>query len=118
MGVDASLFAKKSKTYFYFDREYNLQGHWKVDDIHPDDFDLQDGLLSEIKNEGLGNSDTLFFLEENLSLMKEAGEANSSIWTRRLIKFVKEHPDDHFFIRNESQDMYDLYDEYKEWKDY
>lgn len=32
MGADSSLFALKSKKYYYFDRDYNLRAHDWVDD--------------------------------------------------------------------------------------
>jgi hypothetical protein len=116
MGVDASMFAKKAKKYLYFDREYNLKAHWDMDDMNESDFQLQDNLFQEMKDCWLSNGDVIYYLKENIELAEEVKEDCKVIWSKRLLEFVEECPDDHFFIRNSNQDMYDLYDIYTEFK--
>ena len=114
MGVDASLFAKKAKKYFYFDRDYNLRSHDWVDDCPEDAYEIQSGLHKELSSQWLCDSDVIYFLKENIEIWKEYGDEEDKCriyWSKKLIKFVEAHPGDKFFIARDNENMYDLIDE-------
>jgi hypothetical protein len=104
MGVDAAIFAKESKHYFYFDRQWNLL-----------DFEALDG-------EG-GEGDVIADICANLAGRSAGGLANYEVkaeevlrliawkrainddngWLAHIERFVKEHPNDTFFTRNDHE---------------
>lgn len=61
MGLDASIFALKSKKKFYIDREYNLSWFLQVDGL---DTDKNFALYDKARNEKLNQQEMLLLLEE------------------------------------------------------
>lgn len=98
MGVDACIFAKKSKKYFYFDRLSNIEKFWDLQSY--EDSSLTYDLLR--KGKGVSALRTLKFLEETLGVwLKQEAAAEvvpHSGWIEQMITFVKAHKDDEFFV--------------------
>lgn len=109
MGVDAGIFAKKAKKYFWFDRLSNIQKYWNAPNEFVSDLsDTYDHLMMESNN--LSESEILNFLNASVQAW-EAGEEEQQYhagWVRKIIKFVKAHSGDNFFVAADNDNAYDL----------
>jgi hypothetical protein len=130
MGVDAGIFAKKSKKYFWFDRLSNIEVHWSVSDSHLFDW------LQETRQNIMDQKNPLPaekvspFLHELVTIweLAEEDQRYHGGWVSDCIKFVEAHPDDLFFVASDNGNAYDLIGEmhgikggiwkglYMEWK--
>jgi len=117
MGVDAGLFAKKSKRYFWFDRKDNIRAYWNMESFEEwKKMETIYGRLTDSK-EGVSAEELLPFLKTNIKCWEKADEDQryNGEWIRHLIKFVKANPDDRFFvITDHDSDWPDILDDYEE----
>jgi hypothetical protein len=125
MGVDAGIFAKKAKRYFWFDRLHNVQQfQWLPSDPQADEaFDK----LYFSRNASL--SDVIYVMNLNIKAWKKESEPQQSRanWSSSIIEFALTFPYDEFFISTDHTDAFDLIGdmhgrkdlwtgEYSEWK--
>lgn len=129
MGVDAGIFAKKAKKYFWFDRLYNIERFFELDD---QELVLQ---LDSIKHDLMEKDNKLVgyqiirFLKFNIEAWIAGPQEDRyhAEWVKQIIEFVEAHPDDNFFVATDHTDAYDLIGEmhgerscwtgqYNEWK--
>lgn len=132
MGVDACIFAKKAKRYFWFGRFHNIESFWNL----PDSSEIL--RLDSIKQE-LREQDNNLTKDQILDFMK----ANKRGWLLDpiedmhyhacfidyVVDFIEAYPDDQFFVATDCDgyvdDLIDEFDgktgsnwkgEYMEWK--
>jgi len=130
MGVDAGMFAKNAKKYFWFDRLSNIENYWEYpDEILDDAYRIKSRLMD--KNNSLSTNDIVKFLDLCVAAWesREESQRYHADWVRGIIRFVQAHPNDQFFVSQDGGgDAYDLIGEmngergiwkgeYMEWKD-
>jgi hypothetical protein len=114
MGVDVSIFAKKSGMYLYGDRYWAVY-IWNSDDKFV--LDLQERIRDP--EEGLNREEAIYFLNKCIDFHKkeepeQADYVNS--WVDSMIQFVERFPQDTFFLMNTHQEeYYELTEQYQEF---
>lgn len=119
MGVDAYIFAEKSKKYFDFDRLYNFRIHLFEEDEAPGvNIDIHNALLGLTDNQGRVCSDEIVWLAENNMVYWAAETARQKEkygdsgrdytykvkWNEQIKRFALMFPDDKFFIVTDHED--------------
>lgn len=126
MGLDAGLFAKKAKKYYWFDRLYNIQEYdsfyfnlenHKIQ-MSEKEFNSLDNTYDKLVNRvGVKKDELIGFLRKNMECwtMGDPERVYHAGWCKCLIKFVEEYPDDEFFVvTDNSFDIIDLTDKYEQ----
>ena len=109
MGVDACLFLKNNKKYFYFDRLFNIQNF----DIEDEGYDQTYERYIHLVNEGINQGN--FFLLLSVNRKNSIEDKVSLYWIDKLWKIATIFPLETFFVRSDIHDeYYDLCDEYEE----
>ena len=131
MGVDAGIFAKKAKKYFWYDRDYHLTAHMnenvpgdvsvKCEDIR---WRLRDGHRHKVTAE-----EVIFLANSNIRawLSEIEDQQHHHLNVLGVKEFAEAYPDDEFFIDTDSQSAYEYIGEmngktdgwsgeYTEWK--
>jgi len=109
MGVDAGIFAKKAKKYFWFDRLSNIDSYWNLPDWGSNCYlEIRDNLMN--RNNTLTTYEILNFLRANVEAWElgEESQRYHANWVRGIISFVEAHPEDQFFVALDNDDAYDL----------
>lgn len=97
MGVDAFIFAEKSKRCFYFDRKYNLLAYEDHAD-HPHFVELKDRLN---QHERITGAEVLWLCQMNIEHNHRVG------WNRDIMRFVVRSPsDERFFVVSDHDSPY------------
>ncbi len=109
MGIDAGIFAKNTKKYFWFDRLSNIDAYWDLSDEH---FIICNLVRTRLMNKenSLTTSEIIYFLKANVEAWeaREESQRYHANWVQNIIQFVKQHSDDHFFIAADNDDAYSL----------
>lgn len=105
MGVDACMFAKKAKRYYYFDRLYNInRGIWAEDALTDDEFMEGDRIYYKLINDKSATAAEVRKLcELNLKGYKTTPDDDRSGWIMNILEFVNKFPDDEFFVQTDHE---------------
>jgi hypothetical protein len=96
MGIDASLFSRKTKSYIYIDREYNILNKVAYKLICYD----------SLKNEGINSLVFKDYIESMISISETIFKEDNSCY-HEIIKWLDLLGDDDLiFIINDSEDRY------------
>ena len=111
MGIDAMLFAKKAKKGICFDREYNIRIYTYIfeyeNQLSCKDEDFLYDIRSMLSNpkKGVGQEMLLYLLEANLKAINmQTEEDYSDHHTKKLLEFLKKHPNDNYFTVTDHAD--------------
>jgi len=125
MSVDAGIFALRAKKYFWYDRDYNLQGWRYVDpfyDANSEDSERADLILDAMrksdKENGHVDAEEALFLAELSKRAWESGDLEDSHrirWCENVIAFIKMFPGDVFSLKSDHGDEWpECCDRYEE----
>jgi hypothetical protein len=122
MGVDAAIFAKKSKRYFYVDREYNIL-LWDRTENHPEDlnsmFDLAAITWNALKYESFSAANLMIILKATIEATPYTETNAKDYYAKLATKFVELFPDDEFVVTNTNHDeYYEMMNTYKQVEDW
>ena len=117
MGIDAAIFAKNARRFFYFDRSYNflpgdlpknlaLRYHvWTMEtEPHTKVFDVETALrvVKGLTSEEVQNHARFCQAEWKKSFVETNQDGHRISWNEKIEEFAKLFPDDRFFIADDS----------------
>jgi hypothetical protein len=127
MGVDAGIFAKNAKKYFWFDRANNLLAWTWVDtfwDKFPEESEKADRISDEMYhpdswNRHVSATDALFVAElSRKACLSSEEDQDHAVWSESVVKFIRMFPEDLFCFKSdhggEWPECTDEYDEVRQ----
>lgn len=115
MGVDARIFAKNANKCFYFDRQHNYLTRWWVKDGSDLKDPVADYIVDRLCQGSVLAEDARYLAEVNirewaftdvLDPIQALSRPNDHrvYWNIQITKFIKEHPNDQFFVISDHDD--------------